>query len=69
MNKYVTATWISVRTYGCEAGKSGFRDVKRANFIRNRRKSGLNNTDYPKLFVKENISTIIRISNFILIEM
>jgi len=28
MNKYVTATWISVRTYGCEAGKSGFRDVK-----------------------------------------
>ena len=41
--------WISVRTLGCEAGKSGWRDIRRATFILNRRRSWLNKSDYPKL--------------------
>jgi len=34
INKHVTATWISVGTHGCEAGKCGLRDPKRATSIR-----------------------------------
>jgi len=34
--------------------KSGLRDVKRADFIRYWRRSGLTNPDKPKIFIKKN---------------
>ena len=46
MHQHVTATWISVETQGCEAGYFRLRDVKKATFIQNRRRPGLNNPDY-----------------------
>jgi len=35
--------------------KSGLRDVKRADFIRYWRRSGLKNPDKPKIFIKKNV--------------
>ena len=37
------------------AEKSGLRDVKRANFFRYWRRSGLKNPDKPKIFIKKNV--------------
>jgi len=35
--------------------KSGIRDVKKADFIRYWRKSGLKQSDKPKIFIKKNV--------------
>jgi len=40
-------------TYSTE--KSGLRDMKRADFIRYWRRSGLKNPDKPKIFIKKNV--------------
>jgi len=37
------------------AEKSGLRDVKRPDFIRHWRRSGLKNSDKPKIFMKKNV--------------
>jgi len=36
--------------------KSGLRDVKRADFIRYWRRSGLKNPDKPKIFIEKNVT-------------
>jgi len=44
----------TLRTQQCVSGeKSGLRDVKRVDFIRYWRRSGLKNPDKPKIFYKE----------------
>jgi len=44
-----TSQWTDVTE------KFGLRDVKRADFIRYWRRSGLKNRDKPKIFIKKNV--------------
>ena len=56
VESFLETSQCTLRTQPRVSGeKSGLRDVKRADFIRNWRRSGLKNPDKPKIFIKNNV--------------
>jgi len=63
---FLETSQCTLRTQQRVSGeKSELRDMKRADFIRYWRRSGLKNADKPKIFIKKKTLEIIRTTSFI----